>query len=1106
MKIGQGMREFRNAGLLLAALSMVNLAPAASVRRLLKGGDEAKAVDQYGKLPLSFEENRGQTDQSVRYLSRGNGYTLFLTDKDAVLSLTRVEGETKFLTTDIRMRFAGSTGKAGLEASELQSGKSNYMSGSNPKLWQTGIRRFGRINYKNLYPGVDAVFYGNQRQLEYDFVVAPGVDPKQIRLEFEGTSGVAVSNAGNLVLKTALGDLEQLRPVAYQNVNGTRRQIDARYAVSNGKVGFELARYDRRKPLIIDPVLQWTNFLGGTGVDTATAIAVDTAGNSYVVGSTSSVDFPASSRFLGVARGGAADGYIIKYNTTGTTAAYATFINGNGNDQPLGVTVDATGNAFVVGSTDSTNFPLVTPVQNIYNGNQDGFALKINPGGDILVYSTYIGGLNSDTASDVKVDADGRAVIVGTTSSFNVFQGSVYNGGSSDAFMAKLAATGNIYVYGFYLGSTGTDSASGVAVDSTGAAYVTGRTNSGSFPRTPGVLQGALSSTGVFDAFVAKVTPLGFAVYSTFLGGAGIDAGVSIAVDSTFNAYVLGFTESAVFPGATTSTNAGAGDLFLTKINPNATAIVYSRFIGGAGIELAGRLAVNPTTGIAYLTGTTQSTDFPNLNSIQVFRSGLTDAVVVEVSPAGALASSTFLGGLGDETGNGIAIDGSNNIYLAGTTSSFDFPKAPLQAGGGQLLGTQDGYLVKLSNCSVGLAPLVGGAPGRDHTALEEIGSVTVTADATCTYAAQVSDATWIFITSPTTLTGSGTVTYRVSANTGPPRTGFINIGGQRFTLTQTGGQIPGGGCLFPPSIQGDQVPAQGVARSFVVGTQNSACPYTITTSAPWIQLFPNNGTNTATINYTVFPNFGSALRAASIFVSFLQPGQPGHVTYQILITQPGTGLSEAQRFVTLVYFNFLGRYPTPSEIDFQVAALTAGALRGDLALNFFNAEEFNRGGRFVAGLYVGLLNRNAEFAGWLFQRNALATNAVSQNQLVTNFLNSVEYMAANPAQTDAQFVNLLYVQVLGRVPTIGEVNLQVGALAAGTTRVALASAFLNTAEFRLRTTGRLTSFLLYAALLGRNGSSAELLNRQFQLDSGTPLRNIIIDFVGSGEFANQLL
>ncbi len=1107
MRIGKGIGKFRKAAILLTAFSLVSLASAApagqsgtSVRQAgTRGIELAKAASSYGKLPLSFEENKGQTDASVRYLSRGSGYTLFLTEKDAVLSLATVDKNRQKNSTAIRMGFAGSTGAATVEASELQPGRSSYLSGRDSSKWLTNISQFGRVNYRNVYPGIDASFYGNQRQLEYDLIVAPGADPKQIRLRYEGIGKITVAKNGNLMIETALGNLEQLAPVSYQTINGVRRPVASKYAVrSNGEVTFDVARYDRSQPLVIDPVVQWSTFIGGTSADVANSIALDSANNIYLTGYTTSADFPEATVRFGGTRGisGTQDAFIVKIAAGGSTLLKSSYLAGENDDQGMVIKVDNEGSVYVAGFTNSNFFPTATPFQDTLSSNTvDAFIVKLPPALDSLTFGTYLGGIGDDRVNDMAIDSGKNIVLVGTTTSSN-FSGTTTQVGGADAFVAKLNADGRTYAFRVYLGSRGTDSGNGVALDSANNIYVTGRTNRFDFPTTAGVIQPNIVTDGAVDAFVTKYNPTGTRLYSTFMGGAGYDEGIAIGVDNTGAAYIFGVTESANFPTLNPIRGAlsGTRDAFLTKLNPTATARVYSTFLGGSGSDNAEALFLNPATGGIVLTGWTNSADLPVASANQAAIGGGADAFVMEINPAGTgYVSSSYLGGAGDDFGNGVTQDGAGNIYVTGTTFSFNFP---ITAGARQLSlsGTQDAFVTKLSNCTVGIAPA-----GRAHGAATEMGTIAITGAADCSWVARV-DVPWITITTATSGTGNVVLGYLVAANTNAPRTGLITVGNQTFTVTQAGAPIAGGGCVYDIPTT-DILAASGAGRSFLLGTSTTNCPFTVFSNVPWIQVFPPNGTNTTTVTYTVYPNFNSQARNGTITVV---DHTPGVAPKYLVVSQAAPFLAEMQRFVTLAYFNFLGRYPTQGEIDFQTGALINGLPRADLIMNFFNAEEFNQGGRFVAGLYVGLLGRDAEFAGWLFQRNALVSGGVSQASLVNNFLNSGEFGLLGPLTND-QFVVLMYQRILGRNPVQAEQTFQVNALNTNlVTRVGLATSFLNSAEFRIGTSSRLTAFLLHAALLGRSPSQNELINRSLQLSTGTSLRALVADFIASQEFTTQ--
>src|SRR3989475_8604880 len=439
-------------------------------------------LETYGKLPLSFEANDGQADPQVKFLSRGRGYTLFLTSTEAVLVLR--EGESvrsvaggpppakrekgKALRgTVLRMRFVGANPVPAVAGVGELPGKSSYFVGNDPKKWRANVPTYAKVEYRDVYPGVNLVYYGNQRQLEYDFVVSPGADPKAIPLAFDGVDGVAIDGLGDLVLRADGGEVRLRKPVVYQEQRGQRAVIPTRYVLkAERQVAFEVGAYDAMKPLIIDPVLAYSTYLGGTGGDQGSGIAVDVAGNAYVTGSTGSSDFP---RTAGAVGGGGVDAFVTKLNPTGTALVYSTYLGGSGGDEGRGIAVDVAGNAYVTGSTGSTDFPT--------------------------------------TAGAVQTTI----------------------GGFVDAFVAKLDATGSL-LYSTYLGGTDFDEGFGIAVDAAGNAYVTGSTGSTDFPTTAGAVR--TTNSGFVDAFVAKLDPTGSPLYSPHLGGSDHDRGKGIAGDT----------------------------------------------------------------------------------------------------------------------------------------------------------------------------------------------------------------------------------------------------------------------------------------------------------------------------------------------------------------------------------------------------------------------------------------------------------------------------------------------------------------------------------------------------------------------------------------------
>jgi hypothetical protein len=676
--------------------------------------DAARRVqvsETYGKLPVHFEANQGQTDEQVKFLARGKGHTLFLTPSEAVVVLTKREQTAKgkvqgarlrpeeggeVTRTVLRMTFVGANPEPRLVGTEELPGKANYFIGNDRAKWRTNVPTYARVQYTNIYPGIGLVYYGNGRQVEYDFVVGPGANPNRILLGFEGADKLEVDAQGDLVLHTTAGAIRQRKPVIYQEVGGERREIAGGYVIKGTRqVGFRVAAYDASRPLVIDPALFYSTYLGGSDFDEGLSIAVDTSGNAYVTGQTGSADFPTTpGAFQTGGPTGAA--FVTKLNPTGSGIIYSTYLGGSSFDKGAGIAVDAAGNAYVTGETGSPDFP-TTPgaFQTTLGGTGgDAFVTKLNPSGSGLVYSTYLGGSlpefvgGGENGEGIAVDLAGNAYVVGCTSSTNfpttpgAFQTTF--GGVEDNFVTKLDPTGSMLVYSTYLGGSDQEFCPPrVAVDAAGSAYVTGFTDSTDFPTTPGAFQTTLS--GPRDAFVTKVNPTGSGLaYSTYLGGSDEDFGHGIAVDTSGNAYVTGTTASTDFPttpGAFQPTFGGNGDAFVTKLNPTGSGLVYSTYLGGSSDEFAtGGVAVD-TAGNAYVTGSTISPNFPTTpGAFQPTFGGNGDAFVTKLNPTGSgLVYSTYLGGNADENGFAIAVDAlpTSNAYVTGLTASTNFPTTP---------------------------------------------------------------------------------------------------------------------------------------------------------------------------------------------------------------------------------------------------------------------------------------------------------------------------------------------------------------------------------------------------------------------------------------------
>ncbi len=709
---------------------------------------KADAKAQYGQVPISFESNRGQTDAQVRFLSRGPGYSLFLTPAEAVLSLrTKGKAEANAVAMGnlrqpedandvqgavVRLSFDGAKRNPALVGQDRQAATSNYFLGTNANQWRRDLPNFAKVRYEDLYPGVDLLYYGNQSQLEYDLIVAAGADPSPISLRIAGADRLSVNPNGDLVLDTSSGQLLQHAPIAFQDVAGKRVPVSAHYTLlGDNRVGFRLGDYDRSQALVIDPVLVYSTYLGGTLGDRAYDVYVDSAKNAYVTGYSNSAAFPTKGGYQSTNKG-AGDVFVAKLSPTGTIL-YSTYIGGSGSDEAAGIAVDASGNAYVTGRTTSIDYPTVSAFQSTLGGVQDAFVTKLSATGNALVYSTYLGG-NANTINTanpgatgeygygIAVDANGSAYVSGWTVSTNFPTVNPIQAtrsaapaacdpavdaskcARSEAFVSKFAANGASLIYSTYLGGTEYDESYSLTLDSSGNAYITGMTISAGFP-TASPKQ--VTNAGNGDAFVTKINAAGSAlVYSTYLGGVGQDFGYGIALGSDNSAFVVGVTASANFPTVTPAQayNGGAGgsatDGFITKVAPAGNAWTYSTWVGGAGADSANGVAIDAADN-AYIVGQGGSaTNFPISNAFQsTMAGGTADAFLVKLAASGsAFVYGTFLGGSGDDFGNDVAIDSAGDAYIVGYTASANFPV--LNAAQATNAGSQDAFVARLSSSS----------------------------------------------------------------------------------------------------------------------------------------------------------------------------------------------------------------------------------------------------------------------------------------------------------------------------------------------------------------------------------------------------------------------
>jgi hypothetical protein len=645
------------------------------------------SASAYGQLPFSFEKNLGQADPSVNFLARGSGYTVYLTGNQAVLALQSASSPGTEQVLD--MRLLGANPSAFVSGQDKLPGVSNYYVGSDPSQWRTNIPNYGQVQYQNVYPGIDLVYHGSsQTQLEYDLVVNPGAHVGEIRLGISGVDSMSLDGQGDLVLHTATGDVVQQAPLVYQMIGGVQRSVSARYVLqNNGTIGFAVGGYDASLPLVIDPIIEYSTYLGGVNDSAARGIAADGLSGTFIAGSTTSTNFPTTSGAFQSHSAGEADAFLAELNAQGNALMFSTYFGGSGGDFANGIAFEPVGNIFITGETTSTDFPTLNPLQATHgadNGGTNAFVASFNFQG-VLRYSTYLGGTGSDAGNAIAVNSSGNAYVTGSTTSTDfpvaspLFSRHAADGGQSDAFVTELNTTGNAAIYSTYLGGVGSDAGQGIAVDSSGDAFVAGYTGSSDFP-TLAALQSSLR--GTTDGFVTKLNPTGTGIdFSTYLGGSSDDRALAIALDSNGNPVIAGFTQSTNFPTVSPyqPTLHGAQNAFATKLTTTGNAYIFSTYLGGSGTDAGNAVALDPSDNI-YVAGQTNSSDFPTALPVQAHRASTSgnDAFVAKLASNGSgLAYSTYLGGSGDQEAFAVATDSTGDAFVAGATLSSDFPTTP---------------------------------------------------------------------------------------------------------------------------------------------------------------------------------------------------------------------------------------------------------------------------------------------------------------------------------------------------------------------------------------------------------------------------------------------
>jgi len=707
-------------------------------------GSSPNASSIYRSLPLSFERNAGQTSSEVEFLSRGPGYALFLTRAGAVIRFSDAAGNVV-----LRMDPVAANRKLVPIGQDELPGRVNYIRGNNPKKWTTDVPTYAAVRYPRVYPGIDMIYSGKDRNLEYSFLLAPQADERQIAMHIDGADDIQISKNGDLLIRKAGRTISFAKPMAYEiDANGKadptqfsepsprRRLVEVRYLLDHHRVRFSVQHHDRNRMLVIDPTLSYSTYVGGSVEDYGTNVVVDSSGNAYAAGYTDSIDFPTTAGAFQTSCGGGCtnyDGYVLKMNPAGTALLYATYLGGSANESLYGLFVDSAGDAYVVGQTASSDFPVTKGAfQTTCNGgcvNPHGFITELNPTGSGLIYSTYLGGTGIDRVNAIVLDSLGDAFVTGATQSTDfpitsgVFQPTCDCSLTSDAFVTEINPTGSSLIYSSYLGGSSEDQAYSIATDKSGNAFLTGYTLSTDFPVTAGAFQTTLNAP--VAAFVTKVSPNAKSmIYSTYLGGSDTDSsrvcytcGTSVVVDSNGNALVAGLTLDPDFPttrGAYQTQLHGTAfghDAFVTNLNSSGTGLLYSTLLGG-GSDDGGTAVALDSSGNIDVRGNTESTDFPvTPGTIQSTLGGSYDAFLAEFNPTlSTLLFSTYLGGQAEEFGmatHNLALDSQSppNIFVTGFTLSTNFPVTP---GTFQVSnhGQYDAFITKIApSPNVGLSP-----------------------------------------------------------------------------------------------------------------------------------------------------------------------------------------------------------------------------------------------------------------------------------------------------------------------------------------------------------------------------------------------------------------
>ncbi len=969
----------------------------------------AAASRRYARLPLSFERNMGQTDARVKFLARGQDYNLFLTQNEAVLALnapapTPTHPSVLAATerSVVRLRLLGANPKTPVVGQAELPGKSNYFIGRNPAGWHTNVPTYARVAYENAYPGVDVIYYGQQGRLENDFIIAPGANPGRVRLQIQTAGQVKLNADGEVIIGTKAGQVSLRRPVAYQESGSRHVPVAVRYVrLAKDEVGLAAVGYDRRKPLIIDPVLLYSTYIGGNGGDIAYGIGVDSNDDTYICGETNSSNFPTLNGKQ-TSYGGSGDAFVAELNPTDTALVYSTYLGGSGADAAYACALSNTDTMYVTGVTYSTDFPITptptstsstTAFQTTYGGNGDAFVTAVGSTGSTLTYSSYLGGSELDQGNGITVDSSGDAWVTGSTQSANIAipAGTTPDqstfAGASDAFVAEVNFAGTQLMYFTYLGGSQADSGQAIKLDSSGNVFVAGYTYSTDFP-TANPVQSA--NAGSSDAFVSELTPKNSGaaqlVFSTYLGGSGQDEALGLGLDSSDNIYVTGYTQSNNFPTAGSSTTTppfqsgltGTQNAFVVKLSPGnsttASKELYGTYLGGSGTDQGNGIAVD-SSGDAWIVGYSESSNFPLSNATQGLLgitggsncgSGLcADVFVTEINPAGSgLSFSTYLGGSGADFGQAIALDSSDDAYITGSTTSSNFPTtvAAYQPALGGVAG--NAFVAEIAPTN---APGLTISPGKLNFGNEQI-SVTSPAQPITIVNEGTAPLTFEFDSDITTTTdfaqtnncvgtvsaGGGSCTINVTFT--PPASGSDT--GQ-LTLTDNDEEP-----AATPGTQTITLTGSGVTSSSSVTVTPSSLTFTNTklgtASAPQTVTITNTGSSTVDITAitvgtsTNFAETNTCLalenvlavgQSCSVSVEFT-PTESGALSGSLSISDTATGSPQtvALTGTGTALFSLSSSAPTvvtligDTTANFTVTATAAAGFSGTIALSCITA------------------------------------------------------------------------------------------------------------------------------------------------------------------------